>query len=117
MSRAKKQVSTLSFLFSLGFLSPVFFTYGALSWATRHLAPLLNAPSAATVVKWYSPLSNASRHDFRAASEQEPCAEGVLSTKQKTEFSLKNLIILPIRSKFILACKIPRYISKSVLNL
>jgi hypothetical protein len=117
MVPVKKQLSTLSFLFSLGFLSPGFFIYGTFSSAAQRLAPPLNGASDRTVVRSYSPLKRGGRNDLKAYSEPTPCSESVLSVKQNAEFALSNLTVVPLRSKFILVSKTPRYIFKSVLNI
>ena len=118
MSGVKKQLSTLSVLFSVGFLSLSFFTYGTFFWNVQQVLPLLNAASRidASVVNLYSPGKAGGRVALKMYGETR-CSEMFLSAEQNAELLRRSLLVFPLRFKASLAAKIPRYILKSVLNI
>jgi hypothetical protein len=119
MSRAKKTLFVLSALFSLEFLSLGFFTNGIFSWTARHVPPMLKAArhSPDSAVKLDSPAKTDSRFVLERYAEQTPRSAGCLTANENTEFSPRNLRVVPLRFRIILAPKVSRYISKSVLNI
>lgn len=118
MPRVKKKLSALSVLFSLGFLSQGFFTYGTFSWTAQHVPPLLNAsPTDAGVVKLYSAAKAGGGIDLTAYDEPMPRSGNFLTAREIGEASVISFIIVPFRFRIIFAPKVSRYISKSVLNI
>ena len=119
MSRAKKTLFVLSALFSLEFLSLGFFTNGIFSWTVRHVPPLLKAAPYThdSAVKLDSPAKSDSRFVLERYAELTPDSAGFLTANENAEFSLRNLRVVPLRFRIILAPKVSRYISKSVLNI
>ena len=119
MSRVKKQLSALSVLFSLEFLSLGFFTNGAFSWSTHYVPPLLKAASHthARAVKLDSPAKTDGRFVLERYSEPTPCSGGFLTAKENAKVSLGSFVVVPLFSRTILAPKVSRYIFKSVLNI
>jgi len=102
-------------LFGLEFLFLGFFTNGIFSWTVRHVAPLLKgAPrTPESTVKLNFPAKTVLEGYTGATSRS---AE-FLTANKNAKFSLKNLTTVPLRFRIILAPKVSRYISKSVLNI
>lgn len=119
MLRAKKTLFVLSALFSLEFLSLGFFTNGIFSWTARHVPPLLKAASHThdSAVKVNSPAKTDSRLVFERYAEPTPDAGGFVTAKQSAGAYLRSVIVVPLFVRIILAPKVSRYISKSVLNI
>ena len=119
MSRAKKTLFVLSALFSLEFLSPGFFTNGSFSWTARHVPPLLNAAAhiSARAVKLDSLVKIDCAFVLERYGEPTPQPEGFITARGNAEASRRSAIVAPLFVKIILAPKVSRYISKSVLNI
>ena len=115
MPRVKKQLFTLSVLFSFGFMFLGFFAYGTFSWTTQHVSRSLKAaPCAdASVVKQYSPAESGSRVDLKTYDQPTPRSEKFLTA----DVSLRSFTIVPPHYRVTLAPKVSRYIAKSVLNI
>jgi hypothetical protein len=109
MSRFKKTAWALAVLFSLEFLSLGLFINGTFSWTNQYVPHLLKAASHtnASVVKLDSPAKSDGR--FVLQSYVEPIA------KENGGISPRSLVISPLFRRIILAPKVSRYISKSVL--
>jgi hypothetical protein len=119
MSRVKKQLSGLSVLFGLEFLSLVFLTNRAFSWSTQHVSPLLKAASHAhtRTIKSYSSARIDDRLVLESDGEPKPSPEVFLTAKENFGISLRSLVLSSLYCRTILVPKVSRYISKSVLNL
>jgi len=119
MSRAKKTLFVLSALFSLEFLSLGFFTNGIFAWTVRHVPPMLRAAphSPDSAVKLNSPAKTDSCLVLERYAELTPHSAGFLTANENAGFSLRNLRVVPLRFRIILAPKVSRYISNSVLNI
>jgi hypothetical protein len=119
MSRVKQQLSALSVLFSLEFLSLGFFANGTFSWSTQHVPPLLKAASHAhaRAVKLDSPAKPDGRFVFESSGEPTSPSGVFLTAKENVGISLRSFVVSPLFFRIILAPKVSRYISKSVLNL
>jgi hypothetical protein len=119
MSRTQKTLFVLSVLFGLEFFSLGFFAKGISSRTARHVPPLLKtAPhSPESAVTLDSPAKTDSRFILEKYADLTPGSTGFLSANENARFSLKNSRIVPLRFRIILAPKVSRYISKSVLNI
>jgi hypothetical protein len=119
MSRVKKQLSMLSVLFGLGFLSLGLLTCATFSWTVQRVSPPLSVTARADgdSVKLHFPAKAGRRVDLTVYDEPTPRSEGFFSAKQSAEFSLRRIMVFPFRFKCILPLTIPRYIFKSVLNI
>ena len=119
MPRVKKQLFTLSVLFSFGFMLLGFFAYGTFSWTTQHVSRSLKAaPRAdASVVKQHSPAESGSRVDLKTYDQPTPRSEKFLTAGENADVSLGSFTIVPPHCRVTLAPKVSRYIAKSVLNI
>jgi hypothetical protein len=119
MSRVKKQLSGLSVLFGLEFLSLVFLTNGTFPWSAQHVSPLLKVASHAhaKTIKLYSPAGTDDRLVPERDGEPKPGSEVFLTAKENLGISLTGLVVSPLYFRTILVPKVSRYIFKSVLNL
>jgi len=116
---AKRTLFVLSALFSLEFLSLGFLTNGLFSWAGRHVPSLLNAASHinARAIKFDSTAKIDRTSVLEQCCEPIPHPDGFLATKGNAEASRRSVIVAPLFDKIVLAPKVSRYISKSVLNI
>lgn len=119
MSRVKKTALALSVLFSLEFLSLSLFTNGTFSWTNQYVTPLLKAAAHtdARAVRLDSPAKTDGRFVLERYSESTPRSGSFLTAKENTEVFLQSFIVVPLSFRFILAPKVSRYLSKSVLIL
>jgi hypothetical protein len=119
MSRVKKKLSALSVLFSLEFLSLGFLANGAFSWSTQHVLPLLKVASHtdAGAMTLDSPAKTDGRFVLERYSEPTPRSGSFLTAKENAKVSLRSFVIIRLFFRIILAPKVSRYISKSVLNI
>jgi hypothetical protein len=119
MSRVKKTALALAVLFSLQFLSLGLFTNGTFSWTDQYVPPLLKAVSHtdAGVVKLDSAAKTDGAFIFERHGELTPRSGGFLAAKEPAEVFLQSFIVVPLFFRIILAPKVSRYISKSVLVL
>jgi hypothetical protein len=119
MSRVKKQLSALSVLLGLEFLSLGFFANGTFSWSTQHALPLLKVASHtdAGAVTLDSPAKPDGRFVFESSGEPTSPSGVFLTAKENVRISLRSFVVSPVFFRNILAPKVSRYISKSVFNL
>lgn len=119
MLHAKKTLFVLPALFGLEFLFLGFFTNGIFSWTVRHVTPLLKgAPrTPESTVELNFPAKTVRRCVLEGYTEPTSRSAEFLTPNQNAKFSLKNLTTVPLRFRIILAPKVSRYISKSVLNI
>jgi hypothetical protein len=119
MFRVKKQLFALSVLFSLEFLTLGFFANGTFSWRTQHVLPLLKVASHtdAGAVTLDSPAKTDGGFLLERYGELTPRSGGFLAAKPNVGISLRSFGVSPLFFRNILAPKVSRYISKSVLNL
>ena len=119
MSRVKKTALSLSVLFSLGFLSLGLFTNRTLSWTSQYVPPLLKEAlhTDASAVKLASPAKTDAGFVLERYGELTPRSGGFLAAKETAEVFLQSFIVVPLSFRFILAPKVSRYLSKSVLIL
>jgi len=117
MSRVKKQLSALSVLLGLEFLSLGLFTHGTFSWANQHVPPLLKAASHIDfrVVELYAKTDGGLV--LESNGEPTPRSAVFLTAKKILGISVPSVVVSPLFFRIILTPKVPRYISKSVLNL
>jgi len=113
MSRVKKKLAALAVLFTLEFLSLGLRTNGSFSWSNRNI--LAATQTDATTVKLGSP----AKTDDVFGSNGEPTSRSgaFLTAKESLEISARSFVASPFFCRIILAPKVSRYISKSVLNL
>ena len=120
MSRMKKILFGVSVLFGVEFLCLAFFTYGNFSWTNQHIPPLLKAAQHVNIdaVKLDSPAKTDGRFVREMSDEPTPLrSAGFINANENAEFPLGSFIPVPHRFRTILAPKVSRYISKSVLNI
>ena len=119
MSRLKKKLVALAVVFSVGFLSLGFFANGAFSRAAEHVLSPLNTTSHANLsaIKLASLAKTAGCFVFKEYDELTPRSGNFLAAKETAQFSLRRYTVVPFRFRIILAPRVSRYISKSVLNI
>ena len=119
MSRVKKKLVALSALFALEFLSLGFFTNGTFSWATHYVPRLLKATLYAhgRAAKLDSPARADGAFVLESSGEPIPSSGVFLTTKENVGISHRSFVVSPLFFQIILAPKVSRYISKSVLIL
>ena len=119
MSRVQKTAVALAVLFSLEFLSLGFFTNGTFSRGIHYVPPLLKAISHAhaRAAKLDSLVKPDSRFVLESSGKPIPLSGGFLAAKEPAEVFLQSFIVVPLFFRIILAPKMSRYLSKSVLNL
>jgi hypothetical protein len=119
MSRVKKKLVALSALFALEFLSLGFFTNGTFSWATHYVPRLLKATlyAHARAAKLDSPAKADGGFVLESSGEPTPSSGVFLTAKENVGISHRSFVVSPLFFKIILAPKVSRYISKSVLIL
>jgi hypothetical protein len=119
MSHVKKQLVALAVLFSLEFLSLGLFTHGTFSWTDQYVPPLLKAASHtdASAVKLDSPAKTDGGFVLETYGELTPRSGGLLTAKGNAEVFLQRFSVVPLSFRIILAPKVSRYLSKSVLIL
>ena len=115
MSRLKKKLVALAVVFSVGFLSLGFFANGAFSRAA--LSPLNTSHANLSAIKLASLAKTAGCFVFKEYDELTPRSGNFLTAKETAQFSLRRYTVVPFRFRIILAPKVSRYISKSVLNI
>ena len=114
MSRVKKKLVALAVLFTLEFLSLGLCTNGSFSWSNQYI--LAATQTDATTVKLGSPAKT--DHVFVSGSYGEPTPRSaMLNANESLEISARSFFVSPCFCRIILAPKVSRYISKSVLNL
>jgi hypothetical protein len=118
MSRVKKKFAALAVLLSLEFLFMGLFTNG-FSWINQYIPPLLQAPSYtdADVVKLDSPAKTDGGFVLESHAEPTPRSGVFLTAEENPGISVRSFLVSPLFFRIVLAPKVPRYISKSVLNL
>ena len=114
MSRMKNKVAALAVLFGIELLSLGLFTSGT-SWSNQHT--LAGAQSDASAVKLDSPGKTDGGLVFGSYVEPTPRSGVFLTARENVGISHRRLVVSPLFFKSILAPKVSRHISKSVLIL
>jgi hypothetical protein len=119
MSRVKKILFVGSVLLSLEFLSLGFFIYRTFACSNQHVSPLLtaNPPVDASPVRLDAPAKTDGSFVLETYDDPTPRSRGFLTTIEPAQVFLRNFVVVPFSFRIILTPKVPRYISKSVLNL
>jgi hypothetical protein len=119
MSRLKNKLAALSVLVSLEFLSLGLFTNGTFSWTRQYVPPLLKEAlhTDASAVKLDSPATTKGGFILESSGVVTPGSGGFLAANETAEVFLQSFIVVPLSVRFILAPKVSRYLSKSVLIL
>jgi hypothetical protein len=106
-------------LLSLESVSPSLFTQGVFSRTARPIPPLLNTASSddARAGKIDFPATTAAHFDLQISGELMPGPGGFLTAKENADVSPRGVLVVRHFSTMIFAPKVPRYISKSVLNI
>jgi hypothetical protein len=119
MSRLKNKLAALSVLFSLEFLSLGLFTNGTFSWTRQYVPPLLKEAlhTDASAVKLDSPAKTDGGFILESSGEPIPSSGVFLTAKENVGISHRSFVVSALFFKIILAPKVSRYISKSVLIL
>jgi hypothetical protein len=119
MSRIKKTPLALAVLFALEFLSLGLFANGTFFWTNQYAPPLLKVASHADASA--GKLGSAAKTDggfiFESSGEPIPSLGVFLTAKENVGISHRSFVVSPLFFKIILAPKVSRYISKSVLIL
>jgi hypothetical protein len=119
MLRVQTKLSASSVLFSLEVLALGLFINGAFSWSARYLPPL---PTAAPQIDvrsalFGSPTKSDGAFVLERYGEPTPRSGDFVTARQYAEVSLRSVSVAPLFVGIILAPKVSRYISKSVLNI
>jgi hypothetical protein len=119
MLRMNKKLSSISIFLALPLLAPGFFTHGTFSRSTHYFRPLLKAASHsdARAAAFDSRANTDSRFDVEEYGEPAPRSDDFLSAKENTQARFRSFILVRSLSRILLAPKVSRYISKSVLNI
>ena len=117
MSCVNKKIAALAVLFSLEFLSLGLFTNGTFSWTNQCIAPLLKDSSHTDLRIVELAAKTNGGLVLERYGEPTPQSGVVLAAKENSGISARSFVVGPLFSRVILAPKVPRYISKSVLNL
>jgi hypothetical protein len=119
MSRVKKTALALSVLFSLEFLFLGLFTNGTFSSSIQHVLPLLKVASHtdAGAVTLDSPAKPDGGFVLERYGELTLRSGDFLAAKETAAVFLQSFIVVPLSFRIILAPKVSRYLSKSVLIL
>jgi hypothetical protein len=119
MTRVKKKLAALTVLFGLEFLSLGLFTNGTFSRTNQYVSPLLKAASQtdASSAKLSSPAKTHDGFVLNSYGEPAPRSGIFLTAKERPGISVRSFVVNPLFFRSILAPKVSRYISKSVLNL
>ena len=117
MSRVNKKIAALAVLFSLEFLSLGLFTNGTFSWTDQHIPPRQNNAPHSDV--WVVNLAAKTTDGFvdEGYGEPTPQSEVFFTAKENLGIAVPRFVVSPLFFRIILTPKVPRYISKSVLNL
>jgi hypothetical protein len=117
MSRLNEKIAAMAVLFSFGFLSLGLYTNGTFSWTNQYIPPLQKDASRTDVrVVEFAAKTNGG---FVLERHGEPIPRSVvfLTAKENSGISARSFVVGRLFSRVILTPKVPRYISKSVLNL
>ena len=119
MSRVQKTAVALSVLFSLEFFFLGLFPNGTFAWTNQYVPPLLKAASHtdASAVKLDSAAKTDGGFILEGSGEPIPSLGVFLTAKENVGISHRSFVVSPLFFKIILAPKVSRYISKSVLIL
>jgi hypothetical protein len=119
MSRVKKKIFALSVLLALEFMPLGFFTNGTFSWGTHYVPRRLNATwhAHANAAKLDSLAKPDGGFALDSSGEPIPSSAVFLTAKENIGISHRGFFVSPLLFKIILAPKVSRYISKSVLLL
>ena len=119
MSRVKQTALALSVLFSLEFLFLGLCPNRTFVWTKQSVPPPLKAASHtdAGVVKFDSPARTDGASVLESYGEVSPRSGGFLAATEIAEVFLQSFIVVPLSFRFIVAPKVSRYLSKSVLIL
>jgi hypothetical protein len=119
MSRVKKKLTALAVLFSLGFLPLGLLTNGTFSWTHPYISPSLKVASHtdARGVKLDFPAKTDGGLVLHSYVEPTPHSGVFLTAKELVGVSRRSFVVSSLFFRIILAPKVSRYISKSVLNL
>jgi hypothetical protein len=121
MSRVKTILLAALVLLSLAFLSPSLFTSGAIDRSAQPIPAVLKATShdnaGAAKAKINIPATTAAQFILEMYGELPPRSEGFLTTSENAGVARPSVIVVPHVFLGILAPKVSRYISKSVLNI
>jgi hypothetical protein len=117
MSRLNKKIAAMAVLCSFGFLSLGLYTNGTFSWTNRYIPPL--QPDASRTDVRVVEFAAKTNGGFVLERHGEPIPRSVvfLTAKENSGISARSFVVGRLFSRVILTRKVPRYISKSVLNL
>jgi len=115
MSRVKKKLAALTVLLTLECLSLGLCANGIFSWGNQYI--LAAAQTDVTTVKLGSPAKTDDVFVSGSHGGPTPYSGIFLTAKESLEISARSFFASPFFCRIILAPKVSRYISKSVLNL
>ena len=119
MSRVKNTALALSAWFSLEFFFLGLFPNGTFARTNQYVSPLLRVASHtyAGVVKLVSPAKTDGAPVLESYGEVTPRSGSFLAANETAKVFLQSFVVVPLSIRFILAPKVSRYLSKSVLIL
>ena len=118
MSRVNTILAAWAVLFGLEFVSLGLATNATFSWTNEYIPPLqMDSSHIATGdIKSDFPATDGGLV-LESYGERTPQSGVFLTTKENLWISIRRFVDSSLCSRIILAPKVPRYVSKSVLNL
>lgn len=119
MSRVNKILAAWAVLFGLEFISLGLVTNGTFSWTNQYIPPLQKDSSHIDTgdIKSDFPAKADGGFVLESYDERTPQSGVFLTAKENLGISIRRFVASSLCSRIILTPKVPRYISKSVLNL
>ena len=115
MSRVKKKLAALAFLFSLEFFSSGFFASGNFAWANQHIPAAEDTDAG--VRKLDPPLKTDGGVIFESYGERTSRSAVFFIATENSKIFIRSFVVGPLFFRITLPPKVSRYISKAVLNL
>lgn len=119
MSRVNKILAAWAVLFGLEFISLGLATNGTFSWTNEYIPPRQKDSSRIDTgdIKSDFPAQTGGGFVLESYGERTLQSGVFLTAKENLGISIRRFVASSLCSRIILTPKVPRYISKSVLNL